>query len=64
MKKGIILAVIIIAVIIAGIIIFNVINNGDEQNVTMDTQGEEGYTVEYQGVNVTPGTEFNENAIS
>ena len=64
MKKGIILAVIIIAVIIAGIIIFNVINNKDEQNVTTDTQGEEGYTVEYQGVNVTPGTEFDENAIS
>lgn len=64
MKKGIIFIVIIIFVIIAGIIIFNVINNEDEQNVTIDTQAKEGYTVEYDGVNVTPGTKFDENAIS
>ena len=63
-KKGIIFIVIIIFVIIAGIIIFNVINNEDEQNVTIDTQAKEGYTVEYDGVNVTPGTKFDENAIS
>lgn len=63
MKKGVIVIVVIILVIIAGIIIFNVVNNDKEQGTTESVQSESGYTVEYKGVNITPGTKFDENAI-
>lgn len=63
MKKGVILIVVIILVVIAGIIIFNVVNNDKEQGTTESVQSEEGYTVEYEGVNITPGTKFDENSI-
>ena len=62
-KKVILILAIIIVVIIAGVIIFSVANNGEENSLE-NTQTELAYTVEYNGVNITPGTEFDETAIS
>ncbi len=65
MKKGILIIVVIVLIIIAGVIIFNVVNNDKKENTTANAnQLENGYEVEYKGVNVTPGTKFDENAIS
>lgn len=63
MKKKVILILAIIVVIIIGIIVFFIVNNGKE-SPNEETGTTNSYSIEYNGVDVTPGKPFDENAIS
>ena len=62
-KKGTIIAIIVLVIVVAAFAIIYLINNNGESSIPTSSN-EELFSLKYNGVEIVPGTEFNENAIN
>lgn len=63
-KKSVIITVLIVLIIIAGAFIVYFVTNKSDDSLQASSTTEETFSVKFDGVEIVPGTEFNESEIN